>query len=190
MRVTGAQRLAYAGVSEDRIMKFGRWTSKAFREYVREAVLGVNGGDLSKVVEGNNIAKGIQEKAQAAAGDQHEHGQVAKRAFVDSLMSNPLNACVGVDFEARWKSFADALNNEVKAAVARPLPLYCMSEGGVTHKIVDHCFTSCGWHWTKTPCRTTNDAAVTCKKCSGSSLRWGASAEHVLGRRHAVTANL
>ena len=46
MRVTGAQRLALAGVGETRIITFGRWSGLVFRRYVREAVLGVNGGDL------------------------------------------------------------------------------------------------------------------------------------------------
>ena len=51
LRVTGAQRLAKAGVCEAKITAFGRWASDAFRLYVRDAVLEASGGELSKVVE-------------------------------------------------------------------------------------------------------------------------------------------
>ena len=56
MRVTGAQRLALAGISEVRISTFGRWASRAFQLYVRESVLGANGGDMALVVEENAAA--------------------------------------------------------------------------------------------------------------------------------------
>ena len=52
LRVTGAQRLAFAGVSEAKSAAFGRWASGPFRLYVRDAVLGSNGGDLAIVKEG------------------------------------------------------------------------------------------------------------------------------------------
>ena len=44
MRVTGAQRLAAAGVTEAKLILFGRRASKAFLKYVREALLGKQGG--------------------------------------------------------------------------------------------------------------------------------------------------
>ena len=154
-------------------MRFGRWASRAFREYVREAVLGINGGDMSRVVEGNNLAKAAGDKASEAAEGAHGFGSKAKQEFVDNVLANPLSECTGIDLEARWRTFAEGLAKEVKAAAARPLPPYCMSESGVVHKIVDCSFTACGWHWTKFQCRTTNSAIVSCKKCSGTSLRWG-----------------
>ena len=65
MRVTGAQRLALAGVGETRVITFGRWSGMVFRRYVREAVLGVNGGDLSAQVEQALIEKKVYEAFEA-----------------------------------------------------------------------------------------------------------------------------
>ena len=51
MRVTGAQRLALAGVSEGKIRLFGRWASRAMFKYTREALLGKQGLLVAKQVE-------------------------------------------------------------------------------------------------------------------------------------------
>ena len=56
MRVTGAQRLAAAGVEEARIALFGRWGSAAVRGYVREALLGRSGGGLAEQVESKAVS--------------------------------------------------------------------------------------------------------------------------------------
>ena len=60
-RVTGAQRLAAAGVDELRIQVFGRWASCSVRRYVREATLDGVGATLALEVEAANDAVPLEE---------------------------------------------------------------------------------------------------------------------------------
>ena len=52
LRTTGAQRLAAAGVSEEKIRLFGRWTSTAMLKYVRDTLLADSGIVVAQIVEG------------------------------------------------------------------------------------------------------------------------------------------
>ena len=70
MRVTGAQRLALAGVSEARIITFGRWASNAFKLYVREAVLGEKGGDVARLVEANAASQAVHDELDPSRGSR------------------------------------------------------------------------------------------------------------------------
>ena len=173
LRVSGAQRLALAGVSEARITTFGRWSSAAFKLYVREAVLGVKGGDLSKVVE-QNLTEAAQESViQELTSEAHGLGAEACADFASEMAANPLAELTRVDVEAKWRAFAASLADEVRAAAARPLPRFCLSEQGVVHEITSCRYTRCGWHWAKAECRTDDSLTVNCRKCSGRSIRWG-----------------
>ena len=51
MRVTGAQRMARAALSENQIAVFGRWGSAAIRRYVREACIEGPAAAIAPVVE-------------------------------------------------------------------------------------------------------------------------------------------
>ena len=64
MRVTGAQRLALVGVSENQIRLFGRWASGAMLLYTREALLGKRSLTTAKQVEEHD---GLQAKQQASS---------------------------------------------------------------------------------------------------------------------------
>ena len=81
MRVTGAQRLALAGVSEGKIRLFGRWASRAMFKYTREALLGKQGLLVAKQVE----AAG--EPQPAAAGSTCTLTATAKRKWGQALRS-------------------------------------------------------------------------------------------------------
>ena len=59
-RATGAMRMALAGHGLPKIKVFGRWGSAAVERYVREAILGRKGGNISKVTEG--VAEELEEK--------------------------------------------------------------------------------------------------------------------------------
>jgi CTP:molybdopterin cytidylyltransferase MocA len=50
-RVTGAQRMALAGVSEWRIQVFGRWGSSAVLRCIRDTLVAVEWADIAKTVE-------------------------------------------------------------------------------------------------------------------------------------------
>ena len=173
MRVTGAQRLALAGISEYRIITFGRWASQAFKLYVREAVLGVNGGDLSRVVEANTACLDFQAELDKAIVAGQGVSKEARDDFASKMHEEPEQHWTKADIEARWLTFAADLAKDVRAAAEMPLPRFCMSEGGVVHIVADCRYTVCGWHWAKTQCTTIQDAVPTCRKCAGTSLRWG-----------------
>ena len=51
LRVTGAQRMAEAGMSEEKIRLFGRWASRAMMRYVREKLLEKGGTTVASAVE-------------------------------------------------------------------------------------------------------------------------------------------
>ena len=50
LRVTGAQQMALAGISEDKIRLFGRWASAAMLSYVRGSLLARSGLQVAKAV--------------------------------------------------------------------------------------------------------------------------------------------
>ena len=76
-RVTGAMRMAYAGHSLHTIKVFGRWGSSAVERYVREAVLGKKGGNLSKVTEG--IIKELTGRAKNKKENKGKAAAVSRR---------------------------------------------------------------------------------------------------------------
>ena len=51
-RVAGAMRMAFAHHTEWTIQVFGRWGSDAVLRYVREALLGKEGGTIARTTEG------------------------------------------------------------------------------------------------------------------------------------------
>ena len=143
--------------------------------YTREAVLGASGGDMALVVEENAAATAAQSQLRAASEGSHGFSVEARKVFENEVQANPAWVLAEVDLEARWRAFAGSLAREVKEASERPLPRFCVSEGCITHRIVDCRYTACGWHWSKSQCVTANDAVVSCKKCSGASIRWGSA---------------
>ena len=93
------------------------------------------------------------------------------------MAENPLWALAKVEVEARWRTFTESLAKDVQEAADRPLPKVCLSEQGIGHRVVSCRYTACGWHWSRTLCTTSDEERVTCKKCLGTSIRWGASHE-------------
>ena len=77
LRVTGAQRMALAGVSEDKIRLFGRWTSSAMLRYVRETLLEKGATTVAKAVEDEMGAH--EAKAQAQGPPRWKQTQFQQR---------------------------------------------------------------------------------------------------------------
>ena len=80
LRTTGAQRLAVAGVSEEMIRLFGRWSSSAMLNYVRDSLLADSGIVVSQFAEGrlgsNCTATGSEQddRGPARVGGRQQHG--------------------------------------------------------------------------------------------------------------------
>ena len=135
--------------------------------------MGVNGGDLASIVEGNAAVAAVDTVLAQSLEQGQAVSALARTDFVNQLGEEPTHQWTVVDVPARWLKFSEELAKEVREAAERPLPRFCVSEEGVVHKIADCRYTNCGWHWSRTQCATTSDAYPTCRKCSGESLRWG-----------------
>ena len=128
---------------------------------------------MSKVVEQNLTEAAQVSVIQELTSEAHGLGAEACADFANEMAANPLAALTRVDVEAKWRAFATGLADEVRAAAARPLPRYCLSEQGIVHEITSCRYTRCGWHWAKAECRTDDSLTVNCRKCFGRSIRWG-----------------
>ncbi len=170
LRVTGAQRLALAGVTEGRISMFGRWASKAMLLYVREALLGVAGGGLAEQVEQATLTP--TEVAKRVRLTSPTADPLAIKDFTCSLGKDVVTPLSLEEVDARWERFRSSLAEDVEAARARALPTICQSAGGRTHRIVSHAYTACGWRWAAGCAEVVANVPITCRKCSGESIRW------------------
>ena len=173
LRVTGAQRLAAAGVTEAKLILFGRWASKAFLKYVREAILGKQGGGLAVAVEG--VARESLEIAtlRSRYGAQHSSGQELANLFLSELGTSTEKLPPLEILDRQWTQFREKAEREITAAMSRKLPRVCQSTGGIVHSVSTHRHTKCGWVWAGACTWANDDAAVTCRKCTGASIRWG-----------------
>ncbi len=173
MRVTGAQRLARAGVSEGRISLFGRWASNAMLVYVREALLEAAGRDIAHQVaatSSSDLQALVARCADTATPEARAH-------FTANVVTDPWTSTTEIDVGARWAEY----NTDVatSSSIARPalLPAKVASRGGLVHAVRTCHYTACGWHWSATGEATLMSAEVvtTCRKCAGTSIRWAGS---------------
>ena len=96
-RVTGAMRMAYAQLSEWTIQMFGRWGSATVLRYVREALLGKEGGSIAEIVEGvppNNatidmIKDYVNQIVSAHASIKEGLGVKDAAMFEDAALTHP-----------------------------------------------------------------------------------------------------
>ena len=113
----------------------------------------------------------VIERAQSSTPCGAE--RLALEDFRQQLEENPLVSVTGVAVEERWKKLSAELARDSKEAAVRPLPRVCVSDQGVVHQIVCCRYTACVWHWAKSLCHTSDGMQVSCRKCSGASIRWG-----------------
>ena len=172
VRVTGAQRLALSGVNETRLITFGRWASVVLRKCVREAVLGINGRELVAQVE-----QGLQDGKVYEAFEAKAQGAEAlelKAEFKSRALANPMESIRETELLAKWQTFLAETRREEQSMEGRTWPKLCRSEAGSTYRVANCRLTHCRWHWSRTAtCKPVEDIAVTCRKCAGSSVRWG-----------------
>ena len=84
LRVTGAQQMALAGISEDKIRLFGRWTSSAMLAYVRETLLARSGLQVAKAVvtAAAQQTRGTPAPGGAASSNEGKHTAMRRRFLV------------------------------------------------------------------------------------------------------------
>ncbi len=175
LRVTGAQRLALAGVAVPRITLFGRWASKAMVTYARESLLGARGGGLAEqVADVDFTERGLIALARSSTTNAPE---AAVREFVMHAGAEPMGSLGKADLVRQWAQLADQAKAEhASASSSPPLPSLIRSRAGVIHKVVSQRITRCGWTWSSHDDiqAVAEGAVLTCRKCAGTRLRWGA----------------
>ncbi len=174
LRVTGAQRLALAGVAIPRITLFGRWAGKSMILYAREALLGARGGGLAEqVAEIDFTERGLATLARAARPGAPAS---AVREFVLRSGSEPMNSLDKVDLLRTWDTVAEQADCD-RSSSSSSLPPLIPSRAGVTHKTITSRVTRCGWHWgaNDDAVAAPAGAVISCRKCAGKRLRWGVS---------------
>ncbi len=175
LRVTGAQRLAFAGVAIPRITLFGRWAGKAMVLYAREALLGARGGGLAEqVAEIDYSERGLATLARASRPGAPGS---AIREFVLRTGTVPMSTLSKVDLMRSWESVADQADREHASSSTVLPPTFIRSRAGVVHKAISFRVTRCGWHWgaNDDAVAAPEGAVLTCRKCAGKRIRWGGS---------------
>ncbi len=174
LRVTGAQRLALAGVALPRITLFGRWAGKSMITYAREALLGARGGGLAeRVADVDFSEKGLVALARATGPGVPES---AVREFVLHAGAEPMGQLDRTNLVKQWEALAErAKSDHDSSSAAPPLPALIRSRAGIIHKVISSRITRCGWAWGAN-CDTeavAEDTALSCRKCAGSRIKWG-----------------
>jgi len=152
-RVTGAQRMAAAGISEWRIQVFGRWGSDAVLKYIREAAIDANSHHLAAEVEEALTIPLRQFVAQV--GMPQVPRQVQELALEE--LSSDRRAGdedikqLALDFARHCTDVQTQLRD--MGAKVLPSAVVCRASGKA-HKIDNALSTLCGWSWSADP-RTT-----------------------------------
>ncbi len=155
LRVTGAQRLAMAGVSEDKIRTFGRWTGHTMLRYVRDTLLAYAGVEMAKqVVAMDALSAGGGVGPPAAAANVDSTFTSDSPRPPPSSSSSPSTAAGGA---------ASSSAGELVTVVT--------STEGVAHRWATDLHTVCGWAWFVAQA-TKSQGVPTCRRCLGTSVRW------------------
>ena len=155
MRVTGAQRMARAGLTENQIAVYGRWGSAAIRRYVREACIEGTAAAIAPVVEAvSTIRPTTMNEVTACVA-------VARDLAVPGTPALPVpSGTTGSGSSHEWP-VAEAsstlvaevgrLRSDVTRLAARAIPEYVQwsFKSGVVHLVSTHTDTVCGRNWAR-----------------------------------------
>ena len=157
-RVAGAQRMAEAGIEVTTIQLFGRWGSDAVLRYVREAALGMHGGNLARMTErpGVDIEDRIMAKLAAAWPKQSEGIIAAIRdkeieEIAERVLPLLLKSGAAKHEATDWSGLVDSIKAEYQGGfdvlTGSTIAEFVQCEGGRAHVTLDYCYTLCGWDW-------------------------------------------
>ena len=157
-RVSGAQRMAEAGIEITLIQLFGRWGSAVVLRYVREAALGKRGGTLAMRIEQGltNLEEQVTKKVTQALPKQSDGVIAALRdreleAIASRLLPKLLERRTAEESRSDWASVADSIKAElhegfdVLTGATQAGFVQCYK--GRAHVTLDRSYTLCGWIW-------------------------------------------
>lgn len=180
-RVTGAQRMALAGISEWRIQTFGRWGSSAVLGYIRETLLQGKSDFLAAEVEAATPAplSGSLEEIVSMAVPALPLSTLTPDYLLDRVDRALENIAGGHAISERWEGQLKNKLLEQVRAVLLPVQQECdelrnpkavrNNLSGVVHLIRTSTHTMCGWMWadhvgTSTPVKLDAEG-FWCKRC-------------------------
>ena len=159
-RVAGAKRMALAGMQVWTIQMFGRWGSSAILGYVREALLGHNGGTLAMQTERAAVerasVKDIRQQARRAIDKASSGGQItqkAKAAMVDMLLEHlaDFQPSSSTDAAEETEAMITLKANEIWAYTEMELRVgrarVLLNKRGRLHIQFNKEVCLCGWTW-------------------------------------------
>ena len=177
-RVTGAQLMAQAGISEWRIQVFGRWGSAAILGYLRDSLISGAAGALAQEVvhahEGSRrnfcVADLMPLLKADAVSTQSALERVASKCSAQSGVEHQDDAVQSLRAELL------AVQAELASVSARTLPeVVACARSGKVHVVANACVTHCGWMWSSHPnSYRIVDGGVDrelCKKCCSRADR-------------------
>ena len=164
-RVTGAQRMALAGISEWRIQVFGRWGSAAVLKYVRDTIVDADAHHISAEVVLIDDKPLNALHRDMAIKPARSVQQLAAEAVAQQT-SGESEAAISAAFRDQCQRFTQRLKDVEGRAV--PAVVACRRSSRA-HRVANMYTTLCGWTWSADP-RSIAQAGVEwegswCKVC-------------------------
>ena len=168
-RVTGAQLMARAGISEWRIQVFGRWGSSAVLGYLREALISGAAGALAQEVV--NARQETRCSVNEVAARLNADGAATRAALGRAVARNAAPPGQEGQDEAvaalRLELAAVRADLAMVSARAVPEAVLCAASGKA-HLVANACVAHCGWQWSASPNSFRpyeGGTAAWCKRC-------------------------
>ena len=153
MRVTGAQRMARAALSENQIAVYGRWGSAAIRRYVRESCIEGSAAAIAPVVEAVSKVKPTTTNEVTAcfavARDLPVPGTPVLSMPRGAASSSDTHVGPTIRADAALASEVGRLRSDLSKLAARSIPEFVQwsFKAGVVHKVRTCTDTVCGRNW-------------------------------------------
>ena len=186
-RVAGAMRMAYAGHPLWTIQVFGRWGSTAILGYVRDAILGVQGGDLARHTEEGpkllstgartvkNAARRAVDNVETTGPKNPELGKIVVDMVLEQLRAKRASRSE-TGKVTKIKEDVQEIAGEIFGFAETELRLgrsrVVRSSTGVLHVAFNTETCLCGWQWAlhrvevvKQPLPRAGDTAGWCRRC-------------------------
>ena len=171
-RVTGAQRMALAGISEWRIQVFGRWGGATVLRYIRDTLVDADAHHIAAEVV-HIDAKPLQAIIAEAPASSSGTADLAAEA----LAARPAGPGETLEqLAAEYAKLRADLDFRLKAAEARTCPQFvaCRSSRRA-HAVANSMVTMCGWEWSASVAATFPATADWegrwCKVCTRAASR-------------------
>ena len=155
MRVTGAQRMARAGLSEHQIAVYGRWGSAAIRRYVRESCIEGPAAAIAPVVEAVSQIKPTTTNEVTAcfavARDLPVPGTPMLPAPSGTASSSSTHGGPTELATVALETEVGRIRSDLSRLAARSIPEFVQwsFKSGVVHKVRSCTDTVCGRNWSR-----------------------------------------